>query len=228
MSSRTNAVLALLLIVPAPTVGIIVGLTLRDSPWGPVGWALAKAWLFGLPVFWHVVIDRRRPSLSPARHGGWNVALLTGALAMIGIVGGYLLLGRWFIEAALLRKTLEPLGLTRPGVYIAGCAYWILINSVLEEYVFRWFIVRKCEALMKPGAAVATSAIMFVIHHAVAMAAYFPWWVNAVACVAIFLAGAVWSWLYMRYRSIWIPYVSHAMADIAIFGLGAYLLFGRG
>jgi uncharacterized protein len=225
VSSRTKAAAALALIIPAPTAGVLVGLTLGDTAVGPVGWALAKAWLFGLPVLWHVLIDRQRLSLSPARRGGFGMAAATGVLAVLGIIGGYLLVGRMFIEAALLRKTLEPLGLTDVRLYIAASAYWILINSVLEEYVFRWFIVRKCEAITGPALAVIASAAIFVVHHSIAMAAYFPWWINLIASAAIFAAGAVWSWLYVRYRSIWVPYLSHALADLAIFTLGGYLLF---
>lgn len=225
MSGRGKALLALCLIIPAPTAGIVVGLTLKGSAWGPIGWAIAKMWLFGLPLLWHVLVDRERPSLSPARRGGFGAALFTGLLAIIGIVGGYLLVGRGFIDAALLRKTLEPLGLLNPRIYIAASLYWILINSVLEEYVFRWFIVSKCEVLMGGGAAIAVSALIFIIHHTVAMAVYFPWWINLIASLSIFVAGATWSWLYIRYRSIWIPYLSHAMADIAIFVIGGYLLF---
>lgn len=227
MTTRGKALLALCLILPAPTAGVWVGLTLKGSAWAPVGWAIAKAWLFGLPVLWHVLVDHKRPSLSPPRAGGWDVAMLTGLLAAAGIVGAYLVVGERFIDVVLLRKTLEPLGLMRPGVYIAASAYWILINSVLEEYVFRWFIVRKFELLIGPRAAVAASALAFVVHHTVAMAVYFPWWMNLLASISIFVAGAVWSWLYIRYRSIWVPYLSHAIADIAIFVLGGYVLFGR-
>ena len=42
---------------------------------------------------------------------------------------------------------------------MAGIAYWILINSVLEEYVYRWFIYSKCEAAVPPVLAVLASAL---------------------------------------------------------------------
>jgi hypothetical protein len=42
----------------------------------------------------------------------------------------------------------------------------------------------------------------------------------------VFLGGAAWSWLYLRYRSIWPGYVSHAIADAAIFIIGYRLIFG--
>jgi membrane protease YdiL (CAAX protease family) len=170
-------------------------------------------------------VDRQRPSLSPPRRGGWTPALLTGLLAAGAIIVAYAIIGRRAVEPGKLRDTLAPLGLTHPAVYAAGAAYWVLVNSVLEEYAFRWFIVRKCEALMGAIPAIMTSASILVLHHSVAMAAYFPWWANLVGSLAIFTAGAAWSWLYIRYRSVWVPYLSHALADIAIFAVGAYVLF---
>ena len=69
------------------------------------------------------------------------------------------------------------------------------------------------------------SALIFVAHHTVAMATFLPWGFNALSSAAIFAAGVAWSVLYFRYRSVWVPYLSHALADIAIFLCGAHMLF---
>ena len=42
----------------------------------------------------------------------------------------------------------------------------------------------------------------------------------------LFAGGVAWSWLYVRYGSIWPGYLSHAIVDVAVFGTGAALLFG--
>ena len=39
---------------------------------------------------------------------------------------------------------------------------------------------------------------------------------------------ASWGWLYLRHRSIWSGYVSHAIVDVAVFVIGYGLIFGRG
>lgn len=225
MSSRRNATLALLLIAPAPTLGVIPFL-MGEGTAGTVLWAAAKVWLFTLPALWHLLVDQQPISISRGMNGGLRLGLLTGFLAALGIVGGYFVIGQQFIDPADLRRTLASRGLDRQAVYFAAAAYWVFVNSMLEEYAFRWFIVRKCEALMNARAAIVVSALIFVVHHTVAMAAFFPWWINTIASLAILIAGATWSWLYIRYRSIWVPYLSHAIADIAIFGLGWWLVFG--
>jgi hypothetical protein len=47
-----------------------------------------------------------------------------------------------------------------------------------------------------------------------------------VASTGVFIGGVIWAWLYSRYRSIWPGWISHVLADIAVFGVGWWLLFG--
>jgi hypothetical protein len=224
--NRRAALLALLLIAPAPSAGVVAALLLKQSTLGTLLWAGAKVWLFALPLVWHRWVDRQPWSFSPPRKGGFGVAAISGLLIGAIIVAGYLLVGKNAIDRPTLAGALEPVGLTRPAVYLAAAAYWIAVNSVLEEYVYRWFVFRQAERLAGPGPAVAISGLVFVIHHALAMSAYFPAWLNAVASLSIFIGGALWSWLYLRHRSVWVPWLSHALVDLAIFALGAVILFG--
>ena len=124
-------------------------------------------------------------------------------------------------------NTLNSKGLSNVNLYVLGMIYWIFINSLLEEYVFRWFLVEKGEVLFGPGwTTISLSAAIFVLHH------FFALWflgfslsANLLACAGLFIGGAAFSWLYVRYRSIWIPYITHALCDIVVFGVGYMLLF---
>ena len=142
------------------------------------------------------------------------------------MIGAWLLIGDR-IDGELLKDTVEPVGLLDVRLYIAGAVYWILFNSLLEEYVFRWFLVVKSEALVGTGLpAILLSAFIFVIHHTFALLFFgFPWWANLLASVSLIIGGAVFSWLYLRYRSVWMPYIAHAICDIAVFGIGAIIIF---
>jgi uncharacterized protein len=42
--------------------------------------------------------------------------------------------------------------------------------------------------------------------------------------LGVFAGGAVWSHLYLRTRSIWPGYLSHALADVAVFAVGAQII----
>jgi membrane protease YdiL (CAAX protease family) len=224
--SRRSALWALLLISPAASAGGYLAFTAHRGPLGVAAWVAAKFWLFGLPLVWMRFVDRERPSLSKPTRGGFGVALALGIAMAAAIVGSFYAWGRGAIEPAELRKTLEPLHLTEPAVYLGAAAYWVFVNSVLEEYVFRWFIFTRAERLMPGWAAVILSGLIFVAHHTLAMAAYLPAGLNALASLGIFIAAVIWSALYHRYRSVWVPWAAHACADVAIFVLGWRVIFG--
>jgi membrane protease YdiL (CAAX protease family) len=72
---------------------------------------------------------------------------------------------------------------------------------------------------------VLASALGFTLHHIIALAGQFPPVVTVLGSAGVFFGGAMWSWLYLRYRSVWPCYVSHAIVDLPIFILGYYLVF---
>jgi membrane protease YdiL (CAAX protease family) len=117
--------------------------------------------------------------------------------------------------------------LTNVNTYIAAAIFWTVGNSVLEEYVFRWFIVEKGEAVFGQGwTAILVSAGFFVLHHTIALWFLgFSMSANLLASLGLFVGGVAFSWQYVRYRSIWVPYITHAMCDVVVFGIGYVLLF---
>lgn len=226
-TTQQNAALSLALLVPAPSLGVLAGMVLwPGTPMGQWLFAASKLWLFALPVLWLRKVDRGPWSLSPVRRGGWATGLLTGLGISAVILGTYALWGGTMIDRSFLSAEIRKVGLGVPGRYAAGAAYWILVNSVLEEYVWRWFCVRQCERLWPLRVAVPVSALCFTLHHAVAMAVFLPAPAVAVCSAGVFTGGLIWSMLYARYRSVWPGYLSHAIVDLAIFGLGAAMVFG--
>jgi uncharacterized protein len=223
---RTRAILALLLLVPAPSLGAWFGMVV--FPGSLAGLALfgfSKLWLFGLPAVWRGFVEGETFSLSPPRHGGFLAGLLSGLILSGIILAGYFAHGDSLIGRQFLVDKLRAIGLGSPGRYVGGAAYWVLVNSVLEEYVWRWFCVEQCERLFPKAVAVACSALFFTLHHVVAMQVYFGPAAVLICGLGVFLGGAVWSMMYIRYRSIWPGYLSHALVDLCIFGIGAAILF---
>ena len=104
-------------------------------------------------------------------------------------------------------------------------AYWVLVNSLLEEYVWRWFVMRQAERLVGSHWAIALSAAGFTLHHVLAMATYFDARMTAVASLGVFSGGCIWSFCYVKYRSILPGYASHAIVDLVIFLIGYRVLF---
>jgi len=225
-----RALLALLLLVPVPSIG-----TAAATFWWPelalgkVVFAVSKLWLVLLPLVWLRLVDREPLSWSPPRRGGFGVAAALGLAIALGIFAAFAI-ARHFgaIDAGIVAERAARTGLNRPGLYLAGAIYWITANSLMEEYVWRWFVFRKCEVLLGGRAGVMAAALAFTAHHVIALAGQFNWGITALASLGVFVGGASWSWLYLRYRSIWPGYVSHAIVDVPIFVIGYQLIFGPG
>jgi membrane protease YdiL (CAAX protease family) len=224
--NKNKALLSLLLLVPVPSIGVLFGMILfPDTTLGKTVFMLSKLWLFSLPAVWYLIVDKGNFSFSPARKGGFGFGILSGLVVSGIILAGYFLVGRSLLDKAFMVEKMNDIGLASFPLYIGAALYWICINSVLEEYVWRWFVVQQCEALFKPIAAVLVSAVCFTMHHTIAMSTFMPAFPNAMCSLGIFIGGTLWSWMYVKYESIWPGYVSHAIVDLCVFGLGAAIIF---
>jgi uncharacterized protein len=226
--AQRRAILALVLLVPAASIGTWLGMY---QPFGPAGkpvFVLCKIWLLAFPVLWLMIVDRQKPAIPPPRRDGMPAAILTGLGIVAIIAAAFLLVGKHWIDIETMRQRASEFGLDRPAIYIAGALYWCLVNSLLEEYVWRWFVFTRLRTIFAGGSgalAVVLAALLFTLHHIIALDAYFDWRVTVLASLGVFIGGVTWSWLYLRYRNIWAPYVSHVLADAVIFVIGYWLLF---
>ena len=224
--TKKSSLLALLLLVPAPSIGVLAGMIIAPNHLsGKLIFSICKFWILLVPIFWLVVIDKQKLSWSKPSHGGFGIAAAIGVLISVIIFVLYLTAGKFLIEPKVVKDMAVTIGLARPYVYLTGAAYWILINSVLEEYVWRWFVVKQCRVFMPGWTAIVISAICFTLHHVIAMQVYFGWLLVAIASLGIFIGGALWSWCYLKYQSIWPGYLSHAIVDITVFAIGFHLIF---
>ena len=231
-SSRALAFLALILLVPVPTIGVLGAMVFPATQGTPLGQGLylaAKIWLVAFPLMWRLLVERQRLSLSPMkpdeRGSGLRMGLITGVVIAVAIFAGHWLVGRHVIDIIALRTAAAENDIGDPARYIVLALGLTLFNSLVEEYVWRWFVYRQCEQLMPSKVAVVASALMFTAHHYFALRDQMGPMPTLLACGGIFIGGCIWSALYRRYRSIWPGYVSHIMADAAVFSVGWMLLF---
>ncbi|MDF5706682.1 MAG: type II CAAX endopeptidase family protein [Nostoc sp. S4] len=224
-SPNLNALLALLLLVPAPSIGITTELYIFPGIIGHLIAFLSKIWLLVVPIIWLLFIDKENLKVQYPKGRDLLAGIGLGLLMLSIMLIIYWLLGPQWIDIRYVRDRATQIGLNSFTIYLLGGAYWIFINSLLEEFVWRWFVYRKCEILVTPRLAVIICAVFFTIHHTVGLLAYFDWRTTILCSLGVFFAGAIWSWCYLKYRSIWTGYISHVFADIAIFIIGWQLIF---
>jgi membrane protease YdiL (CAAX protease family) len=224
--SKRSSMWALILLLPVPSLGVWAGMIAwPDQTLGKVLFFLAKVWLLALPLAWHLIVEKRRISWSRPVQGGFGLAIGLAAAISVFIGVAYMTVGKLLIDAKAIQAMGVDTGLSQRSTYLMGALYWVTVNSVLEEYVWRWFVVEKLEDFLGSKTAIVCSALGFTLHHIVAMQIFLSPMVVALAAIGVFIGGAVWSWCFVRYRSIWPCYVSHAIVDVAVFGVGYHLLF---
>ena len=103
------------------------------------------------------------------------------------------------------------------GCPSCGAAYHVVINTLVEEYYWRWFFFSRLRAFMPSTPAILLASLAFTLHHSFAF-----WWNGGTGgalvagIVAVTLAGAVWARLYERGRGIFAPWISHMITEIAL------------
>ena len=228
-TSRRRDLAALLLLVPLPSVGTLAALVWPATRGTAVGQGLyffAKIWILLLPLLWPRFVEGQPIPWPPRSARGLLTGLVSGLLIGVVILLAFLLFGDTLVDRAFLQDQVARNGLNDPLRYTLLALYLCFINALLEEYVWRQFVFQKCETLVGAMPAVVLSAIFFTLHHVIALKAQFGLGMTILGSLGVLGGGLIWSWCYLRFRSLWPGYVSHILADIAIFAIGAFLIFG--
>ena len=227
MQLHDKPLIAILLVGFIPSASVIFGIGIIDNElFSQIFFVSCKIWIFLVPTVWYLKVEKKSISKNLPTKEGIIFGLVTG------IIMSLIILVTWFLFDETLDidgmvEILQSNGLDSFNLYILGMFYWIFINSLLEEYVFRWFItIKSSELFGSDSIGIIFSASMFTLHHAIALHLFgFIWWQTLIACFGLLSAAAIWSWLYIRFRSIWICWLSHAICDVAVFAIGYTILF---
>jgi uncharacterized protein len=223
--SRKRALLALILLVPAATISILINLYLPPGIWGQTLSNLCQIWLLVFPIAWTILVDRSKLHFSPPKYRELLAGAIWGILMFAVIIGVYKLFGQGAIDPVAAKEKAQQLGIKNSNIFLIVEAYFVLINSLIEEFTWRWFVCKKCQILMPGTGAIFLSSLFFTLHHIFVLAAYTQGWVVILGSLAVFIAGVIWSQCYLTYRSLWPSYISHAIADLALAIIAWEILF---
>ncbi|MEZ2230345.1 CPBP family intramembrane glutamic endopeptidase [Microcoleus sp.] len=199
-SDRQNAKLALILVVPAASIGVAMSLFIAPGIVGTIVSVLGGLWLLFLPIAWSVLRDRYQLHLSRPKYQELLVGIVLGLLMFGIIMGTYWLFGQQWIDVADAKTKVQQMGPVNPILFLIVQGYFVLINSLIEEFIWRWFVYKKCEILIPGTGAIFLSAMFFTLHHIIVLAAYTQWQGVMLGSLAVFLAGVIWSWCYLLHK----------------------------
>lgn len=215
----------LLLFSALPSLSVLFGMYwLPGTVVGKILFILTKVVFFGGPLYWFFVHNKRRLAETLVVKDTFK-AIALGVACAVSIVGAYLLIGRQLIDVVDLKAGVASLDLTNLGLFVPAALYWCFGNSFLEEFTWRFFIFDRIAEKFSVSTAHVLIAALFTVHHSLAMALYFNLTTNAICSIGIFGASIVWSMIRKHYNNLWPCYISHVLADMAIFGTAAYLIF---
>ena len=177
---------------------------------------LGQIWLFFLPIIWFLKIEHQSIKILKPQRFDVITGLIIDLLMFVVILTVYWLFIRHWIDTDIVRPKIQAIIKINPRKFIFGALYFTLINALIEEYFWRWFIYLRCEELVSSKIAVVITALFFTLHHTIGLAAFTDWRTTVIGSLAVFIAGMVWSEYYRRYRSVWSNYLSHAIAELAL------------
>lgn len=214
----------------AVTAVYFVALTQYPTWLQQTAWTLGKLVQFAFPAVWVLAVRRTRPKIGRRWWRGWGEGLASGTVLLAAMLLLYHLvlepLGLLDRPAAAMGEKLAGMGLDSLARYLAFAAFLSVAHSLLEEYYFRWFVFGQMRKLLPLGLAVALSSLAFAAHHVLVLAQFFGWtsplmWLGV---VSVGVGGAYWAWHYERSGSLFGPWISHLLVDVAILAVGYELL----
>ncbi len=210
------------------TWAYFVALAESPAPIRLAVYVLGKTFQFALPLAWWLAVAGWR---LPARRDGpaqpkaglqaaWGLAV--GAAMFVGMVAVYYGLFRpagWLAGAdTAVQRKLAGFGVRGLASFLALAAFYSLVHAGLEEYYWRGFVFGQLGRRMEWPWAVAVSSLAFMAHHVILLGVYVGLGaLGILGSLAVAGAGAVWAWMYHRGGTLVGPWVSHILADAAIF-----------
>jgi uncharacterized protein len=225
--SRRQSILALWLIVPVTSIGAIMSALVAPGVIGQRVAIFCGLWLLIFPFLWHRFVEKQRLNFKLTKDDGWLTGVTLGVLMFGLIFCSYWFVGRYLLNIADIRSRTSQMGINIPLMIFGFGTFQTLVNSLIEEYVWRWFVLRHCEILWPKRWAVFISAGFFTIHHVFLLLAYCDnLALVLVGSIAVFAAGIVWAISKQFYKSLIPSYLSHLAADLALQIASGHILMG--
>lgn len=132
------------------------------------------------------------------------------------------------VRQALTEKLAE-FGVTSSFGFCVLAFFLAVVHSFLEEYYWRGFVLAELQNYFSSWVAMLLSALAFTLHHIVVINRYAHVENSLTVVIAassiVFACGVFWAWQFLKYRNIYIVWLSHIAADLVILGIGYDIVY---
>ncbi len=146
---------------------------------------------------------------------GLFFGFLTGTVLFLAILIGSWLLLTTEVNALWIRRVLMHWGLTSDwiGLFVL---YITVINSLLEELLWRGFVLERLLPSMSRVRAVLLSSFFYSLYHLILASILFGVKWGLIITGLVFIVGNIWGWLKLHYHGVYATWVSHLLADLGL------------
>ncbi len=228
-SATRRDVAAIVFALTFPTLVTLVyfiGLAESAAGWQLAAKAIGIVIQIGFPLFWLICVQKQRLSRARPQRDGVLIGGMLGLAIVAAMFAAYQFWlkpnGAFDAAATSIREKVIGLGIDSTAKFAALGVFYAVLHSLLEEYYWRWFVFAQLRRVMALGPAIAISAVGFMAHHVIVLSVFFGWgsFSSLFLSLNVAVGGVIWAWLYDRSRSLYGPWLSHALVDAGIFLVG--------
>jgi len=147
-------------------------------------------------------------------------ALILGIGVYIFILGAYFILGPYFDFSMVTTNLENNIGINKTN-FLFVALYITFINSLLEEFFFRGFSFLSLKGVTSRNIAHIFSALAFAIYHVAIMNNWFSPLLFMLLIVSLFIAGLLFNYLNEKFNNIYVSWIVHISANLAINTVGS-------
>lgn len=153
-----------------------------------------------------------------------KLSISLGVGVYILILGAYYILAPYFDFTKVTGELQKNIGVNKSN-FVFVAIYISFINSLLEEFFFRGIGFLTLKKLLSRKIAYLFSAMAFAVYHIAIMTSWFSIVLFLILIVSLFVAGILFNWLDEKYDNIYVSWMVHMCANLAINTIG-FMLFG--
>ncbi len=189
-------------------------------------YAATKVFIFLWPLFWLASARKLFPKGMIRHKASLIWGLFSGLFICLIVAGVYALWqNQLFSDLSGIQEKAVDFGLITPFRYLLFSLFLSFIHSLLDEYYWRWFVFKGLQIWFSWLTAAVLGSLAFAFHHYLVLSQFFPISLTLLFGTLVGVAGFFWSFLYKKTGSLLGPWLSHASVNLAVMGVGYFLLF---